>query len=97
MKLKKKANWLLINGKKIISEVKNIELDRSWNFFGKSPYRIFSQWYNPFTNEVHVFKSEEIWFDPKNFIKENTIDVYVDPSNFGKYYMDISFLPKMNE
>ncbi len=97
MKSKKKANWLLMNGRKIISEVKSIEMDRSWIILGQSPYRIFSQWFDPFTNKVHVFKSEEIWFDPNEFIKNNTINVYVDPGNFRKYYMDISFLSKMNK
>ncbi len=48
-----------------------------------------------FITELRAKQSEDIWFDPVEFIKSKTIDVYVDPVNFKKYYMDISFLPHM--
>lgn len=97
LKSKKKANWLLMNGRKLTSEIKSIESDLSGNFLGQSPNKIYSQWLDPLTNNIHNFESEEIWFDLKDLVKSNTIDVYVDPINVREYYMDISFLSKKNE
>jgi hypothetical protein len=93
MKSMIKANSLLKNGRKIISEVDRVKIYRS-SLFGKQPYNILSRWQDPITNKVHIFESEDIYFDPKEFIKINTIDIYVDPNNFENYYMDISFLSK---
>jgi hypothetical protein len=64
---------------------------------GRSPYHIISQSPDPASNTVRVFESENIWFDPSEYIKEETIDVLVDPNNPRKYVMDISFLPKLAE
>lgn len=59
--------------------------------------RIVSQWQNPNTNEIHLFKSEDLWFDPTEYIPEKGMTVYIELNNPRKYYMDISFLPKMTE
>jgi hypothetical protein len=44
---------------------------------------------------VHVFESDEIGFNPEDFIKSETIAVYVDPADMERYVMDTSFLPKL--
>jgi hypothetical protein len=62
---------------------------------GRAPYRIVTQWHDAVTNSVHVFESDEIHFNPEEFIKNERIAVYVDPSDMERYVMDISFLPKL--
>jgi hypothetical protein len=64
---------------------------------GRSPYQIISQAPDPASNTVRVFESENIWFDPSEYIKSETIDVLLHPENPKKYVMDISFLPKLDE
>ncbi|MBD1928846.1 DUF3592 domain-containing protein [Trichocoleus sp. FACHB-90] len=91
----KKAAKLQANGKKIVTKFTGVELNTFLTVNGSSPYQIISQWFDPETNQVYVFHSENIWFDPEEFIKYETIDVYVDPNNMKKYHMDISFLPKL--
>jgi hypothetical protein len=71
-----------------------VELNDSLRVNGRSPYRIFSQSPDPASNTVRVYQSENIWFDPSEYIRDKTIDVLVDPSDPKRYVMDTSFLPK---
>ncbi|MNC77488.1 hypothetical protein D3C75_1294550 [compost metagenome] len=56
---------------------------------------IRSQWLNPRTSEVHLFESDNIWFDPSDYLKDESISVFIDKKNPKKYHVDISFLPKI--
>jgi len=94
---KRKIEWLKTAGEKIATDFQRVELDTSVKVRGRSPYRIISQWHDPTTNKVYVFESENIWFNPEEYIKGDKIDVYVDINNPKNYYMDISFLPKSVE
>ena len=94
LKQKKKV-YLLSNGKRISTKFDHIELS-NYKVNGRSPFLIYSQWLNTNTNELHLFKSDDIWFDPTDFIGTEPIKVMIDPVNPKKYYMDISFLPKVN-
>lgn len=84
---------LLASGQKVEAAVKQVALNTSIKVNGRSPYQIICE-YND-GGEVRVFTSDDIWFDPTEYLKEQKISVYVDPANHKKYYVDISFLPKM--
>ncbi|WP_347049541.1 hypothetical protein [Flavobacterium olei] len=92
----KRIDDLKFNGKQITTKFDNVALNTSYKVNGRSPFVIYSQWLNPSTNELHLFKSENIWFDPANYILTEEIKVLIDPVNPKKYYMDISFLRKLN-
>jgi hypothetical protein len=94
---RKRAEWLRQHGRRMKTEFKGVELNTSLRVNGRSPYQIISQSPDPASNTVRVYESENIWFDPSEYIKSETIDVLVDPSNPKKYVMDISFLPKLAE
>jgi hypothetical protein len=36
-----------------------------------------------------------VWFNPSKFIKHNQVRVFMDRSNPKRYYVDLSFLPKL--
>jgi hypothetical protein len=74
-----------------------VELNRSIRVNGACPDRIVCQWLNPVTNTVYVFRSYNLWFDPAEYISRKTLDVLVDPSNYKRYLVDTSFLPKLAE
>ena len=63
----------------------------------KNPYRIYSTWQHPLTGKTYFFESEAIWYDPLEFIKTDTVDVFIDIDNPENYVMDISFLPKLSD
>lgn len=92
----KTTKYLLENGKRISTKFENVQLNSSFAVNGRNPFQIYSQWLDTNTNELYIFKSDNIWFDPTDFIKTEEIKVMIDPSNPKEYLMDISFLPKVN-
>jgi len=96
----KKKNLLIYlkqNGIKIASDFQNVNINTSLDVNGKNPFVIVSQWLNPETSELHVFTSDNIWFDPTDFIKSDKINVFIDPKNPKRYLVDLSFLPNIAE
>ncbi|WP_160152282.1 DUF3592 domain-containing protein [Microbulbifer sp. ALW1] len=91
----KKIAFLKKNGTPVKARLKSIDLNHSLKVNGRSPYQINVQWENPEKSEVHVFRSENIWFDPTDHIADEEITVLIEKDNPKKYYVDISFLPKL--
>ena len=91
----KKRKYLLNNGKRILTSFNQVQINYGSIVNGKSPFKIYSQWLNPQTNELYVFESDNIWFDPTDFIKNDVIKVMINPANPKEYVMDISFLPNL--
>lgn len=60
---------------------------------GSLPYQNIAHWLVPEINEIHLFKSKTIWYDPSDYVKDNVI-IKADATNLKKYWMDISYLPK---
>jgi hypothetical protein len=94
---KDRAAWLTQNGKRLKTDVTGVELNQALTVNGRSPYQIVSQLSDAATNTVRVFHSGNIWFDPSEYIKSRTVDVFVDPGNPKKYVMDTGFLPQLSE
>lgn len=87
-------NQLLLHGQAIETQFQSIELNESISVNGQHPYCIITHWLNPETSELHIFKSNNLWFDPSDYITTRTIKVMISPGNPKKYYLDTSFLPK---
>ena len=92
---KQKIQSLMQSGVPITTKYQSVELNSSYEVNGRSPYRILSQWTNPTTSELHIFKSDNIWFDPSDHVSSEEITVLIENNNPKKYHMDISFLPKL--
>lgn len=92
----KKAHYLLQNGKRISTNFNGVQINYNLAVNGRNPFQIWSQWMDSRTNELYIFESDNIWFDPTDFIKTDEISVMIDPLNPKEYFMDISFLPKVN-
>jgi len=87
-------NHLKLNGTVIASSFQSVAINTSLEVNGRNPYRIISQWENPRTSKLHVFTSNNIWFDPTDYIKTDSIKVLIDKNDLKKYRIDLSFLPK---
>jgi len=92
-----KIQSLKDTGTRIVTEIQSVSLNTSYKVNGRSPFVIYSQWKNPATSEIHVFKSDNIWFDPTDYIKKEEITVLIERNNPKKYYTDLSFLPKISQ
>ncbi|MCR4031309.1 MULTISPECIES: DUF3592 domain-containing protein [Flavobacterium] len=92
---KRKTQNLRETGKPIAAKFTQVQLNTNQTLNGRNPFQILSQWQDPKTDELYVFKSDNIWFDPTDFVKTDTVRVFIDPENPSKYTMDTSFLPKL--
>ncbi len=92
---KRRAAELLVTGTPVQAEVVDVELNGGLTINGRNPYRIVAQWLNPQTNKLHVFRSENLWFDPGPYISESLVTVMIDPANPKRYSMDTRFLPEL--
>jgi len=72
-----------------------VELNTSLQVNGRHPFQVVTQWLNPATGKLHVFHSDNLWFDPTEFAQERKITVFLDPANPKRYAMDLSFLPEL--
>jgi Protein of unknown function (DUF3592) len=91
----RKEEYLRQNGTRILTTFQSVELNTSLAVNGRHPFRVFTQWTNPSTSEIHVFASDNLWFDPSPHIHDRPITVFIEPGNPKKYYVDLSFLPKL--
>jgi hypothetical protein len=91
----KKVSELKENGVAILAKYQSVQLNKSLKVNGQSPYQIHAQWTNPSTSKVHIFKSDNIWFDPSEFIDRDQMTVLIEKDNPKKYYVDITFLPEI--
>lgn len=83
------------NGVAIEAKIQSVEVKTNISMNGQSPFVVVCQWLNPMTRQLHTFESENIWFDPTPYIEQDTVTVLVEKDNPEKYYVDISFLPKL--
>ncbi len=60
-----------------------------------SEYCIITSFNDSINNKEFIFYSENLPDNPAQYLPP-TIDVYVDKSDYSKYYMDLSFLPPMS-
>ncbi|KPQ01905.1 DUF3592 domain-containing protein [Marinobacter sp. HL-58] len=83
------------SGQLVMASFRSVEQNTSLVMNGQSPYRIVTQWQDPATANIHVFRSENLWFDPTEHIPGESIPVYIRPDNPKRYWVDTSFLPKL--
>ena len=91
----KKIEFLKRNGTPIQAKFQSVGRNRMVAVNKRNPYQIYVQWKNPMTSKRHIFKSENIWFDPTDLINTDEITVLIERNNPKKYYVDTSFLPKL--
>jgi len=84
--------YLKRNGLRITPDYLWVKLNEFYSVNNKHPYQIMAQWKNPANSEVHIFKSDNIWFNPKEFIGTEKITVLIDSKNLKRYLMDLPFL-----
>lgn len=83
------------SGQLVTARIQGVEQNTSLVMNGQSPFRIVTQWQDPATAKLHVFRSDNLWFDPTDHIPGESIGVYIRPDNPKRYWVDTSFLPKV--
>ena len=85
---------LLSEGRPVMTAFREAELIDTITQNGRHPYRIVTAWDHPLTGEKVLFRSEHVWKDPTDLLKQRSIVVVIDPNNFENYLVDLSILPE---
>lgn len=86
---------LMHEGRPVEADFQGVSPNTAISVNGRCPYRVTAQWLDPSTSRVRVFQSHNVWFDPTAYIKEKKIRVFLDMNNPERYYVDLSFLPRL--
>jgi len=89
------GQWLKQNGLRIATQFQSVERVKNIRVGGVNPYRIVSRWQDPATNRHYVFYSCNLWQDPTPFIGNRSIDVWIEPNNPDRYWLDTDFLSSL--
>jgi hypothetical protein len=92
---RRKVERLRTTGRRIEADFQGVELNRSVSVNDRSPFRVVAQWQDPATSNLHLFRSEDLWFDPTSFITQRRLTVFIDGDDPRRYHVDLSFLPKV--
>lgn len=85
------------SGRKISAELVSIDRNERYRMGDKNPWVIRCRWINDRNNQEYQFLSKDYIVDPNLYLKGiSHIDVFIDPMDASKYYMDTSFMPKGN-
>lgn len=84
------------HGRLVQAEFQQVELNGALEVNGTNPFRIIAQWHDAKSNQLFIFKSANLWFDPSRFVEGRKIPVYVDLRKPTNYHVDLSFLPKVH-
>lgn len=94
MKMKREL-FIEKRGKRVLVPIAEVTQDFSYKVNGRSPFIIVCQYHDAASNTIYQFKSDYIWYNPSQFLNDKKeLDVYVDPRDFTRYYLDTGFLPK---
>ena len=83
---------LLVRGKPVLTAFHAVEEDATLTVNGRHPWRVVTEWRHPVSREMVQFRSPPIWDDPTEQARARMITVLLDPDNFRRYTMDLSFL-----
>ncbi|HET8941257.1 MAG TPA: DUF3592 domain-containing protein [Rudaea sp.] len=87
--------WLAQNGMRVQAKFEGAIYDTSLQVNGRSPWRLTAQWQHPVTQKVYTMRSDPIWFEPGDYVKDRTtLDATINMDNPKQYYIDTSFLPE---
>ncbi len=91
----RRADQLKISGELVRAELQDPDTTRLVSPDRAPLYYLAGRWKEPASQKDYIFQSERIWLDPKPYLHGRThLEVYIDPQNPERYYVDISFLPK---
>lgn len=92
---RRRSSRLLNSGNYIMAEITEVTVNGAVSVNRMHPF-IIKCIYQDMAGNIHVFKSRELFFDPRPLLKDQQVRVYVDADNFDHYYVDIdSVLPKV--
>jgi hypothetical protein len=86
---------LIKTGMKIAAEFVSIDRDERVKIGGQNPWIIKCRWVDNRNNQKYYFVTKPYTIDPAPYLAGRMyIDVFVNPADPKKYFIDASFMPK---
>ena len=85
--------WLQQFGTRVQAKFTGVRLDTSVRVNGRHPWRLTAQWLHPATGVVHTFESDALFFDPTDYVKRESVEVWIDTNDPRRHHLDTAFLP----
>ncbi len=82
-------------GRSIQAHLMSVEPNVAVTLNGRHPWRIVAQWLDPVTRKVHLFHSQNLWYDPSPYLTMKEVQVWIDPDRPRHYSLDTTFLPEL--
>ena len=95
LKRSKDIRYLKENGTVIYANYVKTVANTLYAINGRNPYNIICEWENQIDGEKYVFKSENVWENPEDIIRQRNIkqfSVYINSQDLSKYAVDIDVL-----
>jgi len=88
---------LIRSGTKVDAEFVSVDRNDKFRMGDKNPWIIKCRWIDNNINKEYHFVSKDFAIDPAPYLKGRShLDIFIDPADPGKYYMDTSFMPEGN-
>ncbi len=94
-KKKKNKKRLLECGKRYQAVVTGGDFCYTYTINGRHPFKWECRYDDEMTGQSYLFSSDVTWEDPNMYI-DRFVDVYADPQDMSKYYMDIDTVISRN-
>ena len=91
----KKEIWLKEHGKCIKADYTEVRINYSITVSGLHPYNVICSWKNPEDGKLYIFRSKNLYINPKRIIEDNNIQtfpVYIDSKNIKRYTVDVDII-----
>lgn len=85
------------NGETIYASYVETVLNTAYSVNGRHPYNIICEWKNTVDGKKYLFKSQNIWGNPENSIREKNVEifpVYINPNKIEQYVVDVDEITK---
>ena len=94
----KKSRDILEKGYCVYADFDRVDINKSAEYKGNSPYVIICKWKNPRDNKEYLFESDDFLFDPTKCIESKSITrfkVCMSLDNEKDYVVDTSMIEKI--
>lgn len=86
---------LLRHGRPVSARLIAVRRNPSSTLNNVQAWQLVLQWHDVQTGYVRLFHSEDLWLDPKPFLKGDEMTVLIDPADPRQYWVDTRHLPSL--
>ena len=91
----RRRRWLQQHGQRIEARIVSVGPNTSISINGRHPWQIQCQWQEPRSGKIYLYTSDNLDYDPADYLQGEAIAVLIAPDNPKRYWVDTSALPEL--